>query len=99
MLSPPPSGGGGGSSGGGSGGGYGLDKINYNVGRARRAQFGIELKPDEYPQPWSPPMLSELPQMTLEDAQAKGITEDYEKNDKDERDPPLTLPHWFGDLK
>jgi len=99
ILSPPPSGGGGGSSGGGSGNAYGLDKINYNIGRARRAQFGIELKPDEYPQPWSPPMLSEMPQMTLEDAQAKGITEGYEKDDKDERDPPLTLPHWFGDVK
>jgi len=97
ILSPPPSSGGGGSSPGGSGVGYGLDKIDFNTGRARRLQAGIELKPDEYPQPWCPPMLSELPQMTLEDAIAKGITEDYEKDDKNERDAPLTLPPWFED--
>jgi hypothetical protein len=42
-------------------------------------------------------MLSELPQMTLVEAQAKGVTEDYEKDDKNERDAPLMLPPWFED--
>ena len=65
-----------------------------NMGNARRAQAGITLSPDQYPAPWSPPDLVELPFITLADAAAQPKPEDDTPRPKD---PPLVLPPWFGE--
>jgi prophage tail gpP-like protein len=88
-LSPPPSGGV-----GGSGGGFGLSSLNMGLGSARRSQAGVSFAADSYPDPWLPPMLTELPLMTLVEAAAKAATEEPEPAPKP---PPLTLPPWFGE--
>jgi prophage tail gpP-like protein len=93
-LSPPPSGGAGGGGGGGyqgGSGGFGLDKINMNVGAARRSQAGIEVKVGSYPEPWIPAQLSNLPLQTLVEAALQPPPKEEEK-----RPPPLTLPPWWG---
>jgi prophage tail gpP-like protein len=92
-LSPPPSGGAGGS-GGGGGGGFGLASLPMTIGNARRSQAGVTLSDDSYPAPWSPPMLSELPLMTLVEAAAKVVADVIEPKPKP---PPLTLPPWWGE--
>ncbi|MGY3615658.1 phage baseplate assembly protein [Bradyrhizobium sp. USDA 10063] len=92
VLSPPPSGGAGG--GGGGGGGFGLANLNLNMGQARRSQAGVALSADEYPAPWSPPMLAELPQITLVEAAAQPPKDD---DAEPTREPPLVLPPWFGE--
>jgi prophage tail gpP-like protein len=94
-LSPPPSGGSGGGGGGGGGGGFGLSSLNLAMGAARRSQAGVSLSDGDYPAPWSPPMLSELPLMTLVEAAAKAVDDDDEDETKP---PPLTLPPWFGEV-
>lgn len=91
-LSPPPSGGAGG--GGGGGGGFGLSSLPMSIGTARRSQAGVTLSDGEYPAPWSPPMLSEMPFMTLVEAAAKAVTEIIEPKQKP---PPMTLPPWWGE--
>ncbi|MEY9235407.1 prophage tail gpP-like protein [Bradyrhizobium japonicum] len=92
VLSPPPSGGAGGS--GGGGGGFGLSSLPMNIGAARRSQAGVSMVDGEYPAPWSPPMLSELPLMTLVEAAAKVVTDVTEPKKKP---PPMTLPPWWGE--
>ncbi|MEY9493756.1 phage baseplate assembly protein [Bradyrhizobium elkanii] len=87
VLSPPPSGGAGGSS-----GGFGLGSLAMNIGTARRSRAGVTLSAGEYPAPWSPPMLAELPLMTLVEALTKPQPEEEKK-----KQPPLTLPPWFGE--
>ena len=89
VLSPPPSGGA-----GGGGGGFGLASLPMTIGNARRSQAGVTLSDDSYPAPWSPPMLSELPLMTLVEAAAKVVADVIEPKPKP---PPLTLPPWWGE--
>ena len=89
VLSPPPSGGA-----GGSGGGFGLSSLSMNMGAARRSQAGVTMSDDQYPAPWSPPMLAELPLMTLVEAAAKPQPEEEERK----KQPPLELPPWFGEI-
>jgi len=95
-LSPPPSGGAGGGSGGG--GGFGLSALNMGMGRARRSQANIPIVDGQYPDPWTPPMLSELPLISLAEAAVKPLT-DAQKAEQEEmrKTPPLTLPYWFGE--
>ncbi|MBO4228391.1 hypothetical protein, partial [Bradyrhizobium neotropicale] len=78
----------------GGGGGFGLANLNLNMGQARRSQAGVTLSADEYPAPWSPPMLAELPQITLVEAAAQPKKDDDEQPT---REPPLVLPPWFGE--
>jgi prophage tail gpP-like protein len=92
-LSPPPSGGSGGGGGSGDGGGFGLSSLPMNIGAARRNQANVALTSDGYPSPWSPPMLSELPFITLADAAAQAVATPEPKK----KDPPLTLPPWWGE--
>ncbi len=87
-LSPPPSGGAGGAS-----GGFGLSSISQTLGMARAGQAGFALQAGSYPAPWTGPTLSELPQQTLVEAAAKQKPDDLEVK----RQPPLTLPDWFGE--
>jgi hypothetical protein len=93
-LSPPPSGG---SDGGGDGGGFGLGALTsmMNIGAAARSQAGITISADTYPDPWTAPMLSELPFMSMAESLAKDAEKDKEE---EERKPPipLVLPPWFG---
>ncbi|KRR21364.1 hypothetical protein CQ14_06860 [Bradyrhizobium lablabi] len=89
VLSPPPSGGA-----GVGGGGFGLGSLPMTMGNARRSQAKVTLTAGEYPAPWSPPMLAELPLMTLVEALAKPQPEE----DKKEKSPPMTLPPWFGEI-
>lgn len=95
VLSPPPSGGDG-EGGGGGGGGFGLSSINMNIGDARRSQAGVTLIDGQYPDPWTPPQLSQMPVKTLVELAAEAA-----KNPPEEEEPkqraPLTLPPWFGD--
>jgi prophage tail gpP-like protein len=91
-LSPPPSGGA-----GGSGGGFGLSSLNFAVGAARRSQSGISLASNEYPAPWGPAQLVELPFITAVDAAAKAAIAIASTVEEVVRDPPLTLPPWFGE--
>jgi prophage tail gpP-like protein len=91
VLSPPPSGGADGAS--GAGGGFGLSNLNMNQGAAARSQAGITLSEGTYPDPWTPPMLSEMPLMTLVEEAARGVTQIVEP----EKSPPLQLPFWFGE--
>ncbi len=90
-LSPPPSGGA-----GGGGGGFGLSSLNMNVGQARRSQSGITSIAGQFPAPWSPPMLVELPLMTLVEAAAQELTKPREPEEL-KKPPPLVLPPWFGE--
>jgi len=95
-LSPPPSGGAGGGSGGG--GGFGLSLLNMGIGMARRGQAGIPIVDGQYPDAWGPPMLSELPLMSLVELAAKPLTDEQKKEQEEMRKtPPLTLPPWFGE--
>src|SRR5262245_29987146 len=87
VLSPPPSGG----TGGGSGG-FGLSGLSMGMGSARRSQSGITMVAGQYPDPWSPPMLSELPFTTLADAAAQP-----QPREEQRQEPPLVLPPWFGE--
>jgi prophage tail gpP-like protein len=88
-LSPPPSGGS-----GGSGGGFGLSSLPLNMGQARRNQSGVTMVADQFPAPWSSPMLGDLPLMTLVEAAALPPKEETEEPP---RQPPLVLPPWFGE--
>jgi prophage tail gpP-like protein len=90
ILSPPPSGGTGGAS-----GGFGLSGLNMSMGAARRSQAGITLSEANYPDPWTPPMLGELPLMSLVEEAAKALTEPQPQQQA--QTPPLTLPPWFGE--
>jgi len=94
-LSPPPSGGSGGS---GGGGGFGLSALTsvMNIGSARRSQAGVSLSANTYPDPWTAPMLSELPFMSM----AESLIKDAEKEEEEEKPPPipLVLPPWFGEV-
>jgi Mu-like prophage tail protein gpP len=92
-LTPPPSGGA-----GGSGGGFGLSSLTsmMGIGSARRSQAGVTMSADTYPDPWSPPMLSEMPLITLVEEAARAATEPKQPEEP-EKPPPLTLPYWFGD--
>jgi prophage tail gpP-like protein len=91
VLSPPPSGGS-----GGSGGGFGLSSLPMSIGTARRSQAQVTMSDGEYPAPWSPPMLSVMPLMTLVDAAAKlaALADDEPMT----KPPPMTLPPWFGEV-
>lgn len=89
-LSPPPSG----SAGSGMSGGFGLSGLNMNMGSARRSQAGIEIVSNQFPDPWVPPMLAELPLMTLVQAATQAVTELATV----QRTPPLELPPWFGEI-
>ena len=93
-LSPPPSGGGGGGSGGG---GFGLSAMvsMVNIGSARRSQAGITISANTYPDPWTPPLLNEMPFMSM----AESLAKDAEKEKEEEKKPPipLVLPPWFGE--
>jgi len=92
-LAPPPSGGAGGMA-----GGFGLSGLTGLItqGLSRRAASGIALAPDSYPAPWSPPMLAEMPLMTLVEEAAKLVQPVQEAFIKP---PPLTLPPWFEDAE
>ena len=90
-LSPPPSSGSGGES--GDDGGFGLSSLSMNIGAARRSQAGVTLSDGNYPAPWSPPMLSAVPLITLVDAAAQAVA----TIDPKPKQPPLTLPPWWGD--
>jgi len=96
-LSPPPSGGAGGE--GGGGGGFGLSSLTsmMGIGSARRSQAGVTMSAEAYPDPWGPPMLSELPVISLVEEAAKAATEPKKDEEEEEQPPPLTLPYWFGD--
>jgi prophage tail gpP-like protein len=87
-LSPPPSGGE-----GGGGGGFGLSSINMGMGAARRSQANIPISADSYPDPWSPPMLTAIPFVSLVEQAAKPKPEE----DPPPAPPPLVLPPWFGE--
>jgi prophage tail gpP-like protein len=82
-----------------SSGGYGLDSIDMNIGAARRAQFGVPIVAGQFPSPWRPAQLAELPLQSLVEAAAKAVAAaaSAEQNeDKEEpRPPPLLLPVWF----
>ena len=94
-LSPPPSGGAGES---GGGGGFGLGLLNMGIGMARRGQAGIPIVDGQYPDPWTPPMLSVLPLMSLVELAAQPITDALKAEQEKMREtPPLTLPPWFGE--
>lgn len=93
VLNPPPSGG----TGGGAGG-FGLSNISTSAGEARRSQAGIQYVVGQYPDPWTGAQLSELPQKTLVEAEAKGETEaqrELTEEEKQARNPPLELPPWM----
>jgi prophage tail gpP-like protein len=90
-LSPPPSGGAGGAS-----GGFGLAALNMGLGMARRSQANIPISAESYPDPWTPPMIVELPLMTLVEQAAKALT-DPQKQEETAALPPLTLPPWLGE--
>jgi prophage tail gpP-like protein len=90
-LSPPPSGGAGG---GGDGGGFGLASLAMNIGSARSHQAGFAMDAGSYPAPWSPPMLSEMPLLTLVEEAAQAVVAVIEPKVKP---PPLTLPEWWGE--
>jgi prophage tail gpP-like protein len=95
ILNPPPSGGA-----GGAGGGFGLSMLNMAIGAARRSQAGITMTAGQYPEPWGPPQIVELPFMTLVDALSKPPTEEekrQEEEDRLRRPPPMVLPPWFGE--
>ena len=97
-LSPPPSGGAGGAGGASGAGGFGLSMLNMGIGMARRSQASIPIIDGQYPDAWSPPMLSELPLMSLVELAAKPLTEaEKAEQDKMRQSPPLTLPPWFGE--
>jgi hypothetical protein len=82
-----------------NGGGYGLGSINTTIGEAPRAQAGIPYVEGQYPDPWVGPQLVEMPFMTLADKLIKKAKEEAEKeNEEEEREPPLVLPHWFGEV-
>jgi hypothetical protein len=82
-----------------NGGGYGLSTINPAIGEARRAQAGIPYVEGQYPDRWEGPQLVEMPFMTQADKLAKEAKEAAEKEDEEEeREPPLVLPHWFGEI-
>jgi prophage tail gpP-like protein len=91
-LSPPPSGG---SGAGGGSDGFGLGALSsmMNMGSARRSQSGISIIAGQFPAPWSPPQLSQLPLMTAVEAAAKVVNQIVEEV----KSPPLTLPPWFGE--
>jgi len=94
-LSPPPSGGAGSA---GGGGGFGLSLLNMGIGAARRSQANIPIVDGQYPDAWGPPMLSELPLMSLVELAAKPLTDAQKaEQDKQRQSPPLTLPPWFGE--
>lgn len=65
------------------------------IGSSRRSQAGVTMSDNEYPAPWSPPMLSEMPLMTLVEAALRAKPEDDEPKKKP---PPLTLPPWWGEI-
>jgi prophage tail gpP-like protein len=95
-LSPPPSGGEGG--GGEGGGGFGLGALASlaNIGGSRRSQAGVTMSAETYPDPWTAPVLSMLPTISLVEQAAI----DAKKPPKEEeRKPPvpLVLPPWFGE--
>jgi prophage tail gpP-like protein len=92
VLSPPPSGGTGGAS-----GGFGLSGLNMSIGSARRSQAGVTLSDASYPDPWTPPMLGELPLMSLVEEAAKTALEPQPQLQQQAQTPPLTLPPWFGE--
>jgi prophage tail gpP-like protein len=98
-LSPPPSGGAGGAGGGMGGmGGFGLSMLNMGIGLARRSQANIPIVEGQYPDPWTPPVLSVLPLISLVEAAAKPPTPaEKEEQEKLRQTPPLTLPPWFGE--
>jgi prophage tail gpP-like protein len=91
VLSPPPSGGT-----GGAGGGFGLSALNLSMGEARRSQAGINIVSGLFPAAWSPPMLGELPLLTLVEEAAKLAQNPVQEEIK--RSPPLTLPDPFEEL-
>jgi prophage tail gpP-like protein len=92
VLSPPPSGGA-----GGVGGGFGLGGINFAMGAARMSQSGISLSAGQFPAPWSPAQLVEVPFITAVDEAAKAALQIVEAVEEATRPPPLTLPPWFGE--
>jgi len=89
-LNPPPSGGTGGAA-----GGFGLSSLMGMVSMAisQRASLGIKFVPGEYPAPWSPPQLAEMPTVTLAEVAAK--PKDKSEEPPPVRPPPLILPAWF----
>lgn len=89
VLCPPPSGGASGAA-----GGFGLGNISSTLGSARAGQAGFSMIAGQFPAPWSAPMLSELPVMTLMEAAAKAPPVDPLQEPP--QSPPLTLPPWFG---
>jgi prophage tail gpP-like protein len=96
-LSPPPSSGASGSSGGGEGG-FGLSSLDMDMGAARRSQANIPIVDGQYPDAWGPPMLTELPFMSLAESLAVPLTAaEKTAQDKASEIPPLTLPSWFGE--
>jgi hypothetical protein len=91
VLSPPPSGG----TGGGSGG-TGLESLNMNIGNVARAQSGVVMSADTYPDPWTPPQLVEMPFLTVAE-EVLAASKAAEEDEDEPRPPPLVLPPWFGD--
>jgi prophage tail gpP-like protein len=88
-LNPPPSGGA-----GGAGGGFGLAGLSgmMQMASSRRSSLGLSHVEGQYPAPWSPPELVELPLMTLAEA-AAAPPKPEEK--KEEPPAPAVLPPWF----
>lgn len=94
QLNPPPSGGAGGAA-----GGFGLQGLVGLVQQAAsmRSALGIRFVPGQYPAPWNPPQLTELPLQTLAEAAAKAAAS-RDPLEVVRRPPPLTLPVWFEDI-
>jgi prophage tail gpP-like protein len=92
-LSPPPSGGE-----GGAGGGFGLANLAgmMSMGAARQSQSGISISSGLFPDPWTAPILSEMPLMTLVEEAAKLATTPAPP-EPIKQQPPLQLPEWFGE--
>jgi prophage tail gpP-like protein len=88
-LNPPPSGGAGGAS-----GGFGLAGLSGMMQQAssRRSSLGLSYVENEYPAPWSPPELVELPLITLAEEQAQPKKDETAPA---QPPPPAVLPPWF----
>lgn len=92
-LSPPPSGGA-----GGAGGGFGLSNLMgmMSMGAARQGQSGVSMSSSLFPDPWTAPILSEMPLMTLVEEAAKAASTPKQEEPL-KQPPPAKLPEWFGE--
>ena len=76
-------------------GGFGLAALNMGLGMAARSQAGISIVEGQYPEPWAPVQMTEIPFVSLVEEAAKALLEPT-KEEKP-KPIPLTLPPWFGE--